>query len=178
MLVAGERHALARVIVDLHLQIHVGGARAKARVDPGLARSIGAEGDPMRKTVGASLVYFAMVLGTGFVLGVLRVPFVVPRLGERWAELAEMPIMAATIFFAAGYVLKRFPEIHLHGRALTTGLLALALAVLAEFGLAVLLQDRTISDYLGSRDRISGSVYLGMLVVFALMPKLRLRYAK
>ena len=60
----------------------------------------------MPKTACAGLVYFALVLGTGFVLGVFRVLFVVPRIGERWAELAEMPIMAAAIFFSAGYVLR------------------------------------------------------------------------
>ena len=60
----------------------------------------------MLNTIRAGLMYFAPVLGTGFVLGVLRVPFLVPRIGERWAELAEMPIMAVVIFFAAGYILR------------------------------------------------------------------------
>ncbi len=60
----------------------------------------------MHGTIRAALVYFALVLGTGFVLGVVRVPFIVPRIGERWAELAEMPFMAAVIFFAAGYLLR------------------------------------------------------------------------
>jgi hypothetical protein len=128
----------------------------------------------MLKTIRAGFLYFTIVLGTGFVLGVVRVPFLVPRIGERWAELAEMPIMAATIFFSAGYVLRRFPEIHLRGRSLLVGLLALALAVCAELGLAVFLQSQTLAEYLGSRDKVSGSVYLVMLVVFALMPRLRL----
>ena len=129
----------------------------------------------MRKTIYAGFVYFAIVLGTGFVLGVVRVPFVVPRMGERWAELAEMPIMGVTIFLAAGFVLRRFPEIHRRSRALAAGVLALALSVCAELGLAVLLQRRSLGAYLANRDRVSGSVYLAMLVVFALMPLLRLK---
>ena len=128
----------------------------------------------MHKTIRAGLVYFALVLGTGFILGVFRVPFLVPRIGERWAELAEMPIMAAAIFLSAGYVLRRFPEVNLPGRALVVGFLALALAVCAELSLAVVLQSQTLAEYLGSRDKVSGSVYLAMLVVFALMPRLRL----
>jgi hypothetical protein len=128
----------------------------------------------MLSTIGAGFVYFAMVLGTGFALGIVRVPFLVPRVGERWAELMEMPIMAATIFFAAGYILRHFPESHLRGRALAVGLLALALAVCAEVGLAVLLQSQTLAEYLRSRDKVSGSVYLVMLAAFALMPRLRL----
>ena len=129
----------------------------------------------MLGTIRAALVYFAIVLGTGFLLGMVRVPFVVPRIGERWAELAEMPIMGVTIFFAAGYVLRRFPAIQLPGRALVVGVLALALSVFAELGLAVALQSQTLGEYLASRDRVSGSVYLAVLVVFALMPRLRLQ---
>ncbi len=122
----------------------------------------------------AALVYFAFVLGTGFLFGMVRVPFVVPRIGERWAELAEMPLMAVVIFLAAGYVLRKFPSIRRRGRSLAVGFLALAFAVGAELGLAVALQSQTLGEYLASRDRISGSVYLAMLVVFALMPRLRL----
>jgi hypothetical protein len=128
----------------------------------------------MLKTIRAGLVYFALVLGTGFVLGVVRVPFLVPRIGERWAELAEMPIMASAIFFAAGFILRRFPEVRLRSRSLIVGFLALTLAICAELGLAVVLQTQTLAEYIGSRDRVSGSVYLVMLVVFALMPRLRL----
>lgn len=54
------------------------------------------------------------------------------------------------------------------------GLLALALMVCAELGLAVVLQDQTLAEYIASRDEISGSVYLALLIVFALMPRLRL----
>ena len=128
----------------------------------------------MLATFRAALVYFALVLGTGFLLGVIRVPFIVPRIGERWAELAEMPFMAAVIFYSAGYVLRKFPAIRLHGRAWFVGFVALVLAVTAELGLAVALQSQTLGEYRASRDRVSGSVYLAMLVVFALMPRLRL----
>ena len=52
--------------------------------------------------------------------------------------------------------------------------LALALAICAELGLVVALQSQTLVEYIGSRDRVSGAVYLLMLLVFALMPRLRL----
>lgn len=128
----------------------------------------------MSKTIRAALVYFAIVLGTGFVLGVFRVPILVPRIGERWAELAEMPIMAAVIFFAAGYILRRFPEIALPCQSLVAGFLALAFSVTAELGLAVALQDKTLAEFISSRDKVSGSVYIALLLVFAIMPRLRL----
>ena len=128
----------------------------------------------MPKTVRAALVYFAIVLGTGFVMGMFRVPILVPRIGERWAELAEMPVMAAVIFFAAGYVLRRYPEICSPRRSLAAGVLALALLVAAELGLAVVLQNQTLAEFIKSRDKVSGSVCIALLLVFAVMPRLRL----
>ena len=132
----------------------------------------------MTAMIRASFLYFALVMGAGFLLGSVRVLFVVPHLGERWAELAEMPIMAIVIFVAAGYILRRYPEVQTRGRALVVGFTALALSVSAELVLAVVLQSQSLSEYLASRDKISGSVYLVMLVAFALMPRLRLaRYS-
>ena len=128
----------------------------------------------MSQTIKAGLLYFAIVLGAGFVLGSIRVPFLVPRLGERWAELCEMPIMAVVIFVAAGYILRRFPAIRTPGRAWWPGILAFVLLVAAELGLALVLQNRSLADYIRSRDTISGSVYLALLLVFAVMPRLRL----
>ena len=128
----------------------------------------------MAKTIQAGVAYFAIVLGTGFLLGMVRVPFLVPRLGERWAELAEMPIMATVIYAAAGFLLRRFPEIRSASRSLMAGILALALSVAAELALATVLQDRTLAEFIASRDKVSGSVYIAMLLVFALMPRLRL----
>ncbi len=129
---------------------------------------------PVLKTIQAGLVYFAIVLGTGFVLGVFRVPFVVPRIGERWAELAEMPIMATVIFIAAGYILRRFPEIRSPGRSMMAGVLAFVLSVAAELALATILQARTLVEFISSRDKVSGSVYVALLLVFAVMPRLRM----
>lgn len=126
------------------------------------------------KTIQAGLAYFAIVLGTGFVLGVVRVPFLVPRIGERWAELAEMPIMATVIYMAAGYILRHFPEIGSPTKSLMAGILALALSVAAEVALATVLQDRTLAEFIGSRDKVSGSVYIALLLVFAVMPRIRL----
>ena len=128
----------------------------------------------MGTTVRAAIHYFALVLGTGFVLGVLRVPLLGPRIGERWAELSEMPIMAVAIFLSAGYLLRRYPGIQRPGRTLFVGFLALAFSVCAELGLAVSLQSQPLGEYLAGRDRVSGSVYLVLLLVFALMPWLRL----
>jgi hypothetical protein len=122
------------------------------------------------QSIKAGLTYFALVFGAGFILGALRVTLLVPRLGERMAELSEMPLMLAVIVLAARFVTRRFTIPSSVAARLGTGLLALSLLLAAELLLAVVLQDRALADYVASRDPVSGSAYLAMLVLFALMP--------
>lgn len=122
------------------------------------------------QSIKAGLAYFALVFGAGFVLGALRVSILVPRLGERISELSEMPLMFAVIVIAARFVTRRFAVPFSIPARLGTGLLALGLLLAAELLLAVILQDRTLANYVTSRDPVSGSVYLAMLLLFALMP--------
>jgi len=119
-----------------------------------------------------AVLYFALVLGTGFVLGMIRVPFLVPRLGERYAELLEMPFLFVAIVLAARYVVRRFALPAGMPVRLKVGFAALAMSVLAELLLATALQGRSLAQFIASRDPVSGSVYLGMLLLFALMPSI------
>ena len=121
----------------------------------------------------AALAYFAWVFGAGFLLATIRIPLLVPRYGVRSAELLEMPVMLAVIWFAARWVVRRFQLPPTASARLTTGLLALALLIAAELALAVLVQGQPLSDYVASRDPVSGGVYLAMLLVFAWMPRLQ-----
>ena len=121
------------------------------------------------------LVYFALVMGAGFLLGMVRVPFLVPRLGERVAELIEMPLMFVVIGLSARFVVKRFALPPTASVRLKVGFLALALAVCAELLLAMALQGQSVRAYIASRDPVSGSVYLTMLGLFAVMPWLLAR---
>ncbi len=123
-----------------------------------------------RSALAAGLAYFALVFAAGFVLGMVRVPWLVPRLGVRTAELLEMPVMLVVIWFAARFVVRRFRVPASPGARLTMGLSALAWLLTAEIALAVVLSGVALADYIASRDPVSGSVYLGMLGVFALMP--------
>jgi hypothetical protein len=127
----------------------------------------------MNRIIRAALLYFVIVFGVGFVLGAIRVPVVVPRLGERAAELAETPLMFVAIVLAAGYVVRRYAGVIANGAWLWVGGVALTAMVAAELLLAVALAGRSVGEYIRSRDPVSGSVYLVMLVVFALMPWLR-----
>ncbi len=118
----------------------------------------------------AALLYFALVFGAGFVLGVLRVLVLEPRVGERAAELAEMPVMLTVSWLAAGFVCRRYrASLNTGGRAAVAGLMALLLLVLAE-AMLVAVQGLNISDYIAARDPVSGTAYLIALMLFAAMP--------
>jgi hypothetical protein len=122
------------------------------------------------RSIKAGIAYFALVFGAGFVLGVTRVLWLVPRLGERLAELVEMPVMFVVILLSARFITRRFALPTAVGARLAAGFLALGLLVAAELLLGVALQDRSIGQYIASRDPVSGSVYLVMLATFAFMP--------
>ncbi|HKS97657.1 MAG TPA: hypothetical protein VJV74_16190 [Terriglobia bacterium] len=121
----------------------------------------------------AGAVYFALVFGAGFVLGTIRVLWIVPRLGVRIAELAESPVMLVVSFLAARWVVRHLAR---HGAALAplerlgVGLLALGFLVAAELAVVFWLRQLTLADYLASRDPVSGTVYVVSLAAFAAMP--------
>jgi hypothetical protein len=116
----------------------------------------------------AATIYFAIVFGTGFLLGMIRVFFAVPRFGERVSELIETPLMLIAMVFAAMVVKPSCVGQPLV--ALGIGVLALVLLVSAEVALVMRLRALSMPEYIESRDPVSGTVYLVMLVVFALMP--------
>lgn len=116
-----------------------------------------------------AVVYFALVFSVGFLLGIIRVLLLEPRLGERWAELAEMPLMLVAIAFAARFVVRRFPA-SVRTNYLVSGGMALLLLIVVEFSVVLSIRGLTVSQYLAERDPIAGGVYAVMLVTFALMP--------
>lgn len=124
----------------------------------------------MKNIFKAGALYFAIVFGAGFILGPLRVIFLVPEFGVRTAELIEMPVMLVIIIFSALWITHRF---ELPGRSVSriiTGIIALILMLLAEFSVVLKIQGLTFKDYLSNRDTVSGIVYYAMLGVFAAMP--------
>ena len=125
--------------------------------------------------VRAGAAYFALVYGAGFTLGLVRVPFLVPRFGERVAELLETPIMLVVIYFSSRYVVRRFALASSARFAVAVGVVALVLLLAAELLLAVALQGDSIAAYISGRDPISGTVYLASVLLYAVMPWLQTR---
>ncbi len=123
------------------------------------------------RILAAAGLYFALVFGTGFVLGPIRVLIVAPQVGERIAVLLEAPIMAAAIVFAARWIGRRFPRLT-PSASLAVGLLALAFVLAAEFAVMTFFWRMSLPQYLAARDPVGLAAYVALLVLFAAMPVL------
>jgi len=122
------------------------------------------------RTLKAGLLYFALVFGAGFMLGIPRVLWLAPKLGARAAELIESPIMLVVIIFAAGWVVRRMSLPPTVAARLGPGLVALGLLLAAEFTVVLKVRRLTLAQYVAGRDPVAGTVYFLLLMVFAVMP--------
>jgi hypothetical protein len=128
------------------------------------------DSDTAMKLPTVSAVYFAVVFGAGFVFGIVRVWWLVPRLGVRVAELTELPMMLAVVFFAARWVNRRFLTERDQSARLIVGVVAFALLLLAELILGVTLSGLSPKEMFLNHDPVSGTAYYLSLCAFALMP--------
>lgn len=117
----------------------------------------------------AGAVYFALVFAAGFVLGMVRVPLLVPRLGARTAELLELPVMVLVVVLVSRWRQRRTPELR-PAQQLAVGGVALLLMLAAECALGALLQGRSPAEVLLAHDPVSGSLYYASLLLFAVLP--------
>ena len=118
------------------------------------------------------MLYFVFVFGAGFLLGPIRILWVVPRLGTRVAELLEAPIMFVITIVAARWIVRRLAVPSTASSRLSMGGIALSLLLIAEFTLVLWLRGLSIREYLAGRDPVAGTVYYLMLGAFAIMPLL------
>ena len=126
------------------------------------------------KLLRAAIVYWAMVFALGFVLGTIRVLWVIPLVGLMPATLLELPIILAASWFAAGWLVRRF-GIASRGEALAVGVLAFAILMAAECALAGVLIGQTPAQYLAGLRQPHALLGLAGQAAFALMPWWRVR---
>jgi hypothetical protein len=120
----------------------------------------------------AAIVYWAMVFALGFVLGTIRVLWLIPLVGLIPATLLELPVILAVSWFAAGWLVRRFVIVR-GSEALTVGALAFAILMAAECALAGVLMDQTPAQWLAGLAEPHALLGLAGQVMFALMPWLR-----
>ena len=149
------------------LRLHTSAAPPRV----GLTQALG-PGIQLMRILKAGIIYFLQVFGTGFALAFIRIPFLVPAFGVRVAELIKMPVMLAVIVWASKRLARHHSGFTRVDR-LASGLVAFALLVAAELAVAYFLGARSPSQYIASRDPVSGSVYLVSLLFFAVAPALQ-----
>jgi nitroimidazol reductase NimA-like FMN-containing flavoprotein (pyridoxamine 5'-phosphate oxidase superfamily) len=174
-------HSLSPIVFRIKIE-NVTGHRANADdSETDIAAAPAARVVPPRRTethrksewsriLKAALVYFLIVFGAGSILGPIRILLVAPRLGERMAELLEMPLMLLVIILAAHWIVRKFQlPVRLVYR-LGAGVIAFMLGLVFEFGLVLTLRGLTLREYFDSRDPIAAGVYYLTLMLVALMP--------
>ena len=122
-----------------------------------------------------ALAYFLIVFGTGFILGTVRVLFVLPLFGERTAELLEMPLMLAVIVLAARWITRRYLQQAQSREQLAVGGIATGWMLAAEFLVGLTLRGLSPMEVLVNHDPVSGTAYYLSLLLFATMPWLLAR---
>lgn len=124
----------------------------------------------------AAIAYWAMVFALGFVLGTIRVTWVIPLVGLLPATMIELPIILAASWFASGWLVRRFVIVR-GSEALAIGALAFAILMAAECALAVTLMAQSPAQWLTGLAAPHALLGLAGQVVFALMPWLIVRRA-
>lgn len=113
--------------------------------------------------------YFGLAFVVGFVLGAVRVPLLVPRLGVRTAELLELPVVLLLCAAFARRLVRREPCVAARSW-LAAGVVAWLFLLAAEVGLGMALTGRSALAVLFDRDAVAGPCYHLALVGFALLP--------
>ena len=121
------------------------------------------------QVIKAALEYFAIVFGTGTLLGPIRVLLLAPVIGRRAAELLELTIMLIVIAIAASFIVNRF-QLKSRKARLAVGGVALSLGLVFEFGLSLRLRGTTVAEYFASRDPITAAAYYFTLILFGVLP--------
>lgn len=118
----------------------------------------------------AGFIYFAIVFASGFSLGLIRVPILVPRFGERIAELIESPFMFVAIVLTSRWLVKRLGMTGEYVRPLLAGIFAAVLMLTVEFGVVLCIRGISFSEILMQRDTVAAAVYYSLVAFFAAAP--------
>jgi hypothetical protein len=124
------------------------------------------------RLVAASVLYFAIVFGAGFMFGPIRIFWLEPRLGKAASVLCEAPFLLAVMILAAQWVPTRTGLTAERGSLAAVGICALFLQQLADFAVGTALRGLTFSEQVHGFATPQGLVYIVLLLLFAAMPLL------
>jgi hypothetical protein len=118
-----------------------------------------------------------IVFAAGFVLGTLRVTVVVPQLGVLTAVLIELPIMLAISWLMCRRIVTRYAVPGTLMTRVAMGGIAFTCLMAAELGVAVIVFEQSVLEYLASFGTTAGALGLLMQIGFALIPVIQLQLA-
>jgi ABC-type uncharacterized transport system permease subunit len=121
----------------------------------------------------AGAAYFAIVFAAGFLMGMLRILFVAPSVGEITAVILELPIMLAVAWFACSWVLSKFHVPQKTFDRLVMGAIALILLLIAEAMLALGLSGLSPQQHLASYTQAGPLIGLAAQLLYAGFPVIR-----
>lgn len=125
----------------------------------------------------AAIAYWALIFALGFVLGTVRVVWLVPLVGPLPATALELPVILAASWWVAGWLVRRF-SIGTSGEALMMGVMAFALLLASECLLAIAIGGQTVGEWIAGLYQPHALLGLGGQLVFGLMPWWRVRHTK
>lgn len=116
------------------------------------------------------VIYFLVAVGAEFVLEVIRLQVVALHIGEKLAEILEIPNVLLATMIGARWVVDRFTLPPLPGIRLGVGLVALCLMLISEWTVIQALQSLSVEGYVTSQDAAVGTIPIGALGVLTVMP--------
>jgi hypothetical protein len=124
----------------------------------------------MANVLKAGIFYFLGVFTLGFILGAMRIFFLVPYTGPAIAVLIEIPLMLLFAWYFCRFLIRRCevpPETY---DRLVMGGVAFALLIAGEMMIALLLQGGSVAEFFVAFDLPENRIGLGAQIAFALFP--------
>ena len=128
----------------------------------------------MKIPLRAGFVYFGIVFTIGFVLGTIRVIAVVPRIGELFAVLIELPFMLAASWIVCKSIIAHFRvAAEIVDRAMM-GASAFAFLLVSEIAISTYVFGNPIDSTFARYQTLHGFVGICGQLAFAAFPVLQL----
>ena len=129
----------------------------------------------MAAALRAGFVYFTLIFAAGFILGTLRVSFILPRFGATVAVLIELPVILAICWFSAKWIVEKLAVPAVAADRLVMGVLAFVCLISAETIFATLGVEQMLIGNLRTLTTPQGVIGVVSQMFFALFPYLLLR---
>lgn len=129
----------------------------------------------LQRSLVAGFFYFLTVFACAFVLGTIRVLWILPATGPLIAVLLELPLVLLLSWWVSGVLIRRCAVSAAALPRLVMGGLAFTLLMVAELALTIFVFGGTPARFLAGLATTEGFVGLAGQIVFGLMPLIRVQ---